>query len=188
MSFTYKIILLLTLSFLMLTPVFALSSEAVTGQNEQDRQSTRKELSEAKSVANLNAQATQKAVCERRQKLIDGRVYGINNLVTKQFELLGTIYSRIQTFVDKNSLNVENYQQLSSEVDNAKSQVEDKIEAQKSNPPGLNCESEDHVANVQAYKNYIQSTNSGLKNYRQSLRELIKAVKLVANKSGENSQ
>lgn len=188
MRFAYKIILLLTLSSLMLTPVFSLSSEAATGQNEQDRQNTRKELSEVKSVANLNAQATQKAVCERRQKLIDKRVYGINNLVAKQSELLGTIYSRVQTFVDENSLNVENYQQLSSEVDNAKSQAEDKIEAQKSNPPGLNCESEDHVANVQAYKSYVQSTNNALKSYRQSLRELIKAVKLATNKSGGNSQ
>ncbi|MBI4100889.1 hypothetical protein HY441_00240 [Candidatus Microgenomates bacterium] len=156
---------------LFISPVLAHEEDATT--TPQDRQQQ-------------DRQETNEQRCQRHQAAVDGRAAKIMEAHDKSLGHLNTVFEQIQNFVTKRGLDVADYEQLKSNVANAQSAATAAVEAIEATVPKLNCDSEDHKAEIHGMKDSVTSAVKALKAYRQSLHELIKAVKQPAKEQAQN--
>lgn len=115
--------------------------------------------------------------CQQRQQAVDRRANNIEKLTTKQLEFLNGSFERLQDYVGKNNVDVNNYQALRDKVSDAQAKTIDAINSLKSTTPQLDCSHDDHRSDIKAYKERSQAAVEALKDYRKALRDLIKATR-----------
>jgi hypothetical protein len=150
---------------------------------EQKREATKK-LSETEASSLKQAKEKYLIECESKHQSFKSKLDNVNNSTNNHINTLSTIDSRIQDFIKNNSITVPNYETLILNV-NTQRQLLQNLQDNSTNDVRLfKCGTNpgDASLSLQSYKdNYLQEINA-IKTYKQSLKDLISAVK-TTNKS-----
>ncbi len=119
------------------------------------------------------------ARCKRRQVATEKRANGIYQYNSKAISHLDAVLGRVEEFVDKQNLQVENYAGLLNRAKSSQADAASALSAIKT-APLLNCTRSDNRSDIDAYKEKVGELTNVLKEYRANLRKLIKDVKSAA--------
>lgn len=118
-----------------------------------------------------------KNICEKRQKFVDASMDRLTKRSTKQIQLLDTMSTRIQAYATNKKLTVDNYDGLLSDVAAKKAAAETNITALQEAKTAFKCDGDNPKAAATAYQTALRSTNKAIKDYRDSVKKLLVAVK-----------
>lgn len=123
---------------------------------------------------------------DARKKVCNGRATAIKKIMTngveaaqRQQSVFTKISERVQQFYTTKKLNVSNYTQLVEMANTKKDAVTAALAALKA-VPAFDCNSDNPVGNVDAYKVKLQALRNALKDYRSAVQALLVAVKNAA--------
>lgn len=150
------------------------SSEQQTKSLEAQNKKTEK-LDEAKKKACENNINT----INRLKEKMDQRRQNVLNRITK-------ISEAIQTFYNEKQLSVTNYDELVAKVSAAKAVAETAVQSQQQ-IPSLDCNGDHPRAEVSTYKERHSTAIDAVKAYRDAVKELVRAVKAVAESASQES-
>jgi hypothetical protein len=127
--------------------------------------------------------------CEKRQEFINQTMGRLNERVTKQLELFNNATTRVQNYVTTKNLTVPNYDTLLSNVAAKRAAAQASLVALQTAKAAFKCDANNPKAAVVAYQAALRNTNKALQDYRDSVKQLIRAVKAVsANPTGTKSK
>lgn len=138
---------------------------------------------EAKVWVSKRLDASQKRRCQARHKVIDGYTKSSTERARRRMQYFDSVVVRVEEFVSKHSLDVTDYDHIRAEIEGSKTAANDAL-ARSEQARTLNCDGEDPKGEVEAFKSSIHSLISALKNYRDDIKVLIKAV----HKSSDGSR
>jgi hypothetical protein len=112
---------------------------------------------------------------------------GIKERSERRAEVFNKIAERVQVFSTDNNLNVENYDQLLADVNAKKAALVSSHEQATTLATSFDCEN-GNKENVAAYKLALHAEINAFKEYKTSLKALIKAVKTAAHSTEEGAE
>lgn len=126
--------------------------------------------------------------CTEHQKAFKKKLNNINNMTKNNISTLETISLRVQTYVKNKNIVVQNYESLLSNINEQKQLITD-LQANATEDVNLfKCGENpgDASGSVKSYKETrIQEINA-VKAYKQTIKDLIIAVKNAATNKGAN--
>jgi hypothetical protein len=181
LSAAFLTVLALSLSS---APVFA-EGTGTTSDNAKAQQSAKVEAAKAKAAAaKEKACSTRKNAVTTIEKRVSNRGQGRLDAITK-------IATKVENYVQTKNLSVTNYASLVSDVDAKKAAAQTAVDAVKNDPgevSSVTCSNGDGKAKVEAFKKDMKAQQDALKAYRQSVNNLITAVKAAKTATGGTQQ
>jgi hypothetical protein len=150
----------------------------------------RAKAEENKAKRELAAQkldAAKQRICEKRQTVITNVMTRMNNRGQKHLDLITTVSTKVQEFKNSKDLTVENYDTLLASVESSKTAAQTAVDAVKNTQVEFKCDGTDPKGVASSFKEAVRSQNEALKAYRDSVKDLIKAVR-HANGTQNTSQ
>jgi hypothetical protein len=130
-----------------------------------------------KEHAGKRLEANKLRVCEKRETIINKLMVKIGDRGQKHFDLITKISDRVQAYkIDKN-LTVADYDALVAAVATQKTAAQTAVDAAKSVQASFKCDGSDPVGAASTFKDAMKTRNQALKAYRDSVIDLLKAVK-----------
>lgn len=128
-------------------------------------------------------------VCERRQERLNTVIPNLARGATAVKGTLDKVYERVQGFYDSGQLTVENYDELKSNVDTAKTEAEAALEALTDYEFELDCDNPNAAQQLDGFREAVGQARDALKNYRDQLVVLISSMRAaVAEANSNNSE
>lgn len=160
-------------------PTFAISENAggVTNQNQSNGSSD-------SAGAGRLTDAKQR-ICEQNENRIHNLFANMNQLANRQMNLLNQVTERVRTYYTDNNLTVENYDQLSQLVDEARVTAQTAVQASVQTSSQFGCDTDDPKGTVNQYKVQVRTQIQELKDYRIAVKNLVAAVKTAVQTTQE---
>lgn len=176
------------------SPESSTTSETERKSREELKAEAEKRMAEAKARAaeikakaeankakrELAAQkldAAKQRICEKRQTIITNVMTRMNNRGQKHLDLITAVSTKVQAFKNNKNLTVENYDTLLAAVESSKSAAQAAVDAVKNTQVEFKCDGTDPKGVASNFKEAVTAQNEALKAYRDSVKDLIKAVR-----------
>lgn len=143
-------------------------------------------VSEQKTRMHGRLDDAKKRVCENRVSAVKNIMTHSAEAGTRHLNAFKNIFTRVVDFYTKKQLQVANYEALKAEAEAKYTAAAEAIASVK-NSPNLDCSSENPVGVADQFKGKIKAMHAAIKSYRNSVHQLIVAVKASA-KAAEGSQ
>lgn len=124
-----------------------------------------------------------KKICETKTDGIKTRMEKISETGQKHRDFLNSASEKINSFVTKNSLVVENYDSMLTDIENAKASLEASHEVLKTYKDKFSCDSEPKAI-ASEFQSALQSMKDAEKTYKSSVKTLLDAVRSAAQAAG----
>ncbi|MBL8159525.1 hypothetical protein JNJ66_03650 [Candidatus Saccharibacteria bacterium] len=115
-------------------------------------------------------------VCEQRKTAIRKHAAEISGKLTKHYERFTEIYLRVKEFVSTEGLTIADYETLTKAVDEAEAATQVAISNAQTTPE-VDCAGERPREQAQAIREKYKAAKESLKQYRTTIKALVKAVK-----------
>lgn len=135
-------------------------------ENKTKRQEAAKKLEETKL-----------RICEKRQTVITGVMSRMNSRGQKQLDLITAVSTKVQAFKNSKNITVENYDTLLAAVESSKTTAQAAVDAVKNTQVEFKCDGSDPKGVASSFKETVKAQNEALKDYRDAVKDLIKAVR-----------
>lgn len=127
-------------------------------------------------------------ICKKRESAINKSMQNISDRRNKQLEFLNKVSERTQTFYSDKQLSLANYDALVADVNAKKAAAEQAIDTLKASTVEFKCDGSDPKGLGEAHKAARQPVIDALKDYKQSVKNLITGVKSVAPAKTESAE
>lgn len=153
------------------------------------RAEAEKRRQEAKDKASAKNDIAKQKACENRTASYKKRMEGIAQRSERRSEVFNKISERVQAFTIEKNVTVPNYQQLLDDVALKSDALKEAQAFAKDNASEFKCDGDNAKTNVALFKESIAAEHKAFKEYKESIKNLIKAVKkaIEASKTGENN-
>lgn len=189
-----RLIQKIAIGALLVVPVFAVPALA----HEDSDTSERKDSPVTKMADETETEHPSRAegkLSDMRKKICDNRQARITAIMTKAAtngqRLLGVFdkgLTRVEDFYTKKGLSVANYDSLVEAANTKKQAAQDAIDTVKAGVT-LDCSGDNPVGKVNVFIGKVKAMHQALKDFRSSIRDIIKAVKPAAEaKENEGGQ
>lgn len=167
----------------------------IADKAKQDLQATlqtRKEARAAKLETNRTdmkerLDASKKKICERHETKINNLIDAMNKRRQTAFDQITKVSTEVLAYSNDRSLSFERYDEIVAKISAAKSAAQSTMSAQQS-ATTFDCASEQPRADMLAFKEKRLDSVDALTLYRDSVKELVAAVKQAAKDVRANSQ
>jgi hypothetical protein len=173
---------------LLVMPAFAIPAMAQEGEDttETNRTTVRSETNRTDETNTDRPNRTEGKLSDARKKICENRQTRITAIMTKAatngqrlLSVFDKALTRVQDFYTKNNLSVANYDALVATANSKKQAAQAAIDTVKAGIT-LDCSGENPVGKVNVFVGKVKAMHQALKDYRSSIRDIIKAVKPVA--------
>jgi len=158
-----------------------------TKRLEEKRQEELKKLEEKRNEQKKKLDEVKLKVCKNREKAITNIMTRSVDRGNKQLETFTKISERVQNFYKEKGLVISNYDELITEIDYKKTDAEAAIAKTKETAPTFKCDGTDPKGVAETFKESVKAQNESLKLYRTAVKNLIVAVRSLAEKP-ENTE
>ncbi len=188
--------LLLSLSIFQTTPVLAESNnsdvrERVKTQIEQRLKQTKEKLASKAALGREKLEATKLKICETKKSSIVRRSTRLAERAERQLANFSSKSTRIENFYNDKLLpkgvTVSNYDDLIADIEAKKEAVSEAITSAKSSAENFDCSAADPKGQLTNYRTDMRNAVTALKEYRQSIKNLIVAIRTAAAKTATSS-
>jgi sRNA-binding protein len=155
---------------------------------EQFKAQAQANVAEKKAQVVAKTQEQRQKACEARKANITKRMSKAVTQAEKHKATFDKIYNKVQAFKTKKDLTVENYDSLVTAADKAQSDAQASITALKDLDVSVDCTSETVAQSLASFQVAVKATRDSLKTYRESITDLIKAVKAAVPATSDSSQ
>lgn len=154
-------------------------------QRLQERKSERESKTEDKK-AELKQRLSdaKKKICEKHEAQINKVISVINTRRQNAFDRITKVSDAVQKFVSEKNVTVANYDELVATVAAAKASAESAMNEQES-VPEISCDGEHPKADLSSFKEKRLGSIDAMKEYRDSVKALVKAVREVTEAGAE---
>lgn len=163
-------------------------------KREELQEQARLKVEEAKKQADAKKLELRQKNCEARSAALTNKIEATSTAAKRHQEKINWFNEKIEAFVTKYNLTVENSTELNKAVTDAAAVSQDAVDALAEYKTVVNCEDVDAAtAQIIAYKDLLNSARDALKAYRTATKNWLVAVKtsaeaLTADDSTSNSQ
>lgn len=164
--------------------VFDQKVQAQLQEAKEKRQST---LTDKKEHLPQRLDEAKKKACENHKRTINRLMGVMDSRRQNAFDRITNVYEAVQEFSTEKQLTVANSDDLTAEVEAAKTAAITAVEVQKA-IPDLNCSGEHPRADVADFKEKRADSTDAMKAYRNSVKHYVQAVKLAADEGNSNDQ
>ncbi len=172
---------------LLVIPAFAVPAMAREGADSNEHQnSTVKTVadettddSDTPSRAEGKLGEVRKKVCERNQTKVTAIMNKAATNGTRLLNVFDKGLTRVQDFYTKKSLSVANYDSLVSAATAKKQAAQTAIDTVKAGVT-LDCSGDNPVGKINVFIDKVKAMHQALKDFRSSIRDIIKAIKPAA--------
>lgn len=161
--------------------------EKLEAERKQREAELKTKAEERKAEIRTKLESTKLENCKKREAAINRGLANVADRRTKQFEMFNKVSDRTQKFYTDNNLNLDNYDILVSDVNAKKASAESAINKLKTTTVDFKCDGDDPVGAANAYKAAREEVVIAMKEYRNSIKNLISGVKAVST-SNEKSE
>jgi len=131
--------------------------------------------------------ALRQKACEDRQKGITARTKAYSNAAEYHLTVFNQIFTKVQAFQTSKQLNVANYDTLVAGVKGKQTAAQSAVDALKALDVQIDCAQPDPAATVATIKQAVTNARTALQAYRDSLKNLIAALKNAATTQSSNA-
>ncbi len=161
-------------------PANAAVNNSMESKHSAANNTTQHKEAEHKEQLKERLDDAHRKLCEAREKNIQNTMSRLSNRGQKQIDLYSGIATRVENFYTAKKLSISNYDALVADVNAKKAAAQSAVEAVKSATPNFHCDKDDPKGVAGDFKAKVNARNAALKAYRESVRNLIKAVKAAA--------
>lgn len=156
-------------------------------QKLQDMKQQRQDVvADMKAEGRQKLDATKKKICEKHESKVNKLINSMNVRREKAYDRITQVYEAVQDYHSTHNLSVANYDDLILTAEAAKAAALEAKDAQHA-APKLKCGGEQPKADVVDFKLKRADSIDALKQYRESVKAVVKAVKEAANDTKENA-
>jgi len=116
-------------------------------------------------------------VCQNRQEKIQNIFVNITDRSKGHYDQISNAYTRVTAFYDLKGLAIDSYSNLILKIDADKALAMEATLAIRDQKPQFDCGGDNPKAQAEEYKTLVKNNISALITYRDSVRELIDAIK-----------
>lgn len=161
--------------------------EAAKNAIELKKQAIEK-AAELKKQSNEERREARKQVCEKKEESLKKKMQNGSTIANKFFEKFGSFEKKVDAFITKKGLTVEDYDSLKSKVADARNNVETSVGTLKGLGADVNCGDADVVTqNLTNYRDSVKAARGALKDYRTALVDYLVAVKVSYNNANSDA-
>lgn len=147
-------------------------------KREEIKQRAEKEVEAAKSKVEAKTKEVREKNCEARKAALGNKIKNTSEAAKRHYDKVTSFNEKIDAFVTKNSVTVENYDTLKTNIANAAAKADATVTALTDYNQQVDCTNIDEAtAAVVAYKELLTDARDALKDYRTATKELLVAVK-----------
>lgn len=161
------------------------STQSLTEQGQSNGGSNQSPAEQSQSNGIGKLDENKRKICEQSSNRIKNTFTKMNQLGQGQLNLFDNIYEKVQRFADSNKINVENYEQLLSNVNEIRESAQLAIQNSANTSSQFGCDKDDPKGVAGQYKVQVESQVNTLKDYRVALKDLISAVQLAPQTTSE---
>lgn len=170
-----------SLACVLLAPVTAFAHGQDSHEHvEEKKAQIQQKVTQQKTVAKERLDAAKQKTCNRYAKNIIAMMNRVTDRRGAQVEHITEIAAKTKAFYVKKGYVLSNYHELSDDTSAKKAAAEAAVAAAKS-VSQFDCGSDGPKAQLQTFREARASTIDAIKDYRQSVKELIKGVKSAQN-------
>lgn len=133
------------------------------------RQEVKDRVSEKKATIS-------KEKCERNQARLGTMTARISQSATTQQRVLDTMLERVTAFYESEQLSAENYDELLAAVEVSKADTATALELLGESETTIDCANTNLASELSTYRESVTAVRSQIKQYRENLVNLIKAM------------
>ncbi|MFZ2544567.1 MAG: hypothetical protein WAW80_01180 [Candidatus Saccharimonadales bacterium] len=149
---------------------------------EEQRQANKEKMEAVKTEAKQKLSDAKRKVCENHVNRANTIIGNMNERRQKAFDHITKVYDSVKTFYTDKKLTSADYDSLVASVESAKVAASTSMDSQLTTPT-INCAGDHPRADISDFQAKRTGSVESMKTYRQSVKELIKAVKQAANES-----
>jgi len=149
-------------------------------QVQDKRQETRNKIQTKRDEAKVR-------ICEAKEKVLTNRTTSLTRVVTTIEEKFTNIVEGVKAFYTEKGLTVENYDELLADIDVKKAAADAALASATANAEAFTCDSDDPKGQLTQFRQDMQAVKKALNDYKQSIRNLIVAVKTASSANGEEA-
>lgn len=120
---------------------------------------------------------TKLRICQKREATINNLMSRIGDRGQKQLTMISATSDRVQAFKTTKNLTVAGYDSLLATTEAQKQAAQAAVEAVKSVQTSFKCDGSDPKSAADSFKQAMKTQHEAIKAYRDSVRELLVAVK-----------
>lgn len=153
---------------------------AVRQTTQQRQQEAQLRVNEIKQKVEQRRATIKQNVCERRQQRLATVIPRLATGATSVKTALDSIYDRVQGFYKNGQLTVDNYDELTTAIDTAKTDSEATLDVVKEYKFELDCDNPSVGEQLESYRLAVKQSKEALKVYRDKLIDLVSALRAEA--------
>jgi len=153
-------------------------AEQKSAELKQKAEEVRQRVSGIRIESKQRLDDTKRRVCASHQASINKLISHVIGQRQKQIDHVGEIATRVQNFYVKQGHELANYDALVSDVNMKKAVAQAALDAAKPNT-AFSCDGDGPKAELQAFRDKRSVVVATIKEYRQSVKNLIVGVKSV---------
>jgi hypothetical protein len=153
----------------------------------QYKQLAQEKINAKKQQIKEHTQAERQKLCQGREKALNRRMGLAVSVAKAHKSFFDKVYTNLKKYHDNKQLNVTNYDSLVAAADQAQANAQASIDALAALDVNVDCASQTVASDVAAYQQAVANTRDSLKDYRSALVDLVKALKLAAGNSTDNT-
>lgn len=149
-----------------------------------------KRREDAKTQASAKLEEAKQKACENRSESFKKRMEGIASRSERRMEVFNKIAERVEAFAEEKNVTVANYDELLSDVETKAEALKQAHELVRENAEVFQCNGDNAQTNTAIFKEAIAQEHEAFKEYRDSIKSLIKVVKqaIEADTTEENNE
>jgi hypothetical protein len=192
---TSAVVLLLGgLALIASVPVYALDGTTSRESTMQTEPVVNDETAGAKNIKAHTTEVIQqrkedarKKLCENRKDVTQKIMDRVAQRGTQRLNLISKNSDNIQAFVTKKNLTVPNYDSLLATISAKKTAAQAAINAVTSSKESFTCDSSQPGGTLKNFNGQVKAQNQALLAYRESVKNLLRAVKTTVKATGGNT-
>lgn len=138
----------------------------------------------AEEVSEESIAEKRQKLCENHQATIANKVQAFGGSADKNYQRVTTVFNKLVGLKEETNLHVNDYENLLGTAATKQEAARAAISQLKALSDGVDCSSEDSVAQLAAVKEKAAATRTALKEYKQSVKTLLSAVRQTLSTTG----
>lgn len=156
-------------------------------QLEKAANERRASIGENTAAAKVKLDDSKRKICETHEEKINTIIDNMSKRRQNAFNRITQVATAVEAFYVKKQLSIANYDELVGKVDAAKVAAANAMTAQQA-APTIDCSGEHPKSDVTDFKLKRASSTDAMSIYRQTVKDLVKAVKTAAEAAKESAQ
>lgn len=125
-------------------------------------------------------EGTKLQACKSREEAIRTRQRSLVRLASGQLKIMDNWVKRLTDFYEEKGLKIENYNDLLSSIDAARSNLIQSLDEASSLTENFSCEADNPKGLYNQFRQKMQETKRNMFEYRKAIKNLLVAIRRVA--------